>query len=96
MLNTTKEEALSAPTQEIAQSQPDTQPLSVYIPDWAGVKLNGHAVIVAFVKDVEEALVAFRQWKGQNAVILLKYTDGSGVVTAADCKQEKFVANWVG
>lgn len=97
MLNTAerteREKALNVADHANVQSQ--TQVAQVYIPEWAGVKLDGKTVVIAFVKDVEEALNAFRDWKGKDAIILLKYTDGSHVVTAADCKREKFVGSWV-
>lgn len=89
-----KETALSAPAKENAQSQP-VKAVTVYIRDGSDVKANGQALVVAQVSDVAEALEAFRKLKGADVTLLLKYTDGSGVVTPVDCKRQSFGTSWV-
>lgn len=65
----------------------------LYIPSWSEVK-DGRPIIVADVKDVAEALDAVADLKGANCWLLLRYQDGSHVITPVDCKREAFGLSW--
>lgn len=89
-----KKEALGAPAKEIAKGQP-VKANQVYIPSWVGVKGLDREIVVEDCADVNEAVKALSKYRKQNVLLLIRYTDGSRVITCCDMKADRILASWL-
>ncbi|MEM2001914.1 MAG: hypothetical protein QXT77_04615 [Candidatus Methanomethylicaceae archaeon] len=66
----------------------------MYIPDWVGVKGLDRKIVVEDCYDVDEAVKALSKYRKQNVLLLIRYTDGSRVITCCDMKTDRILASW--
>lgn len=67
----------------------------VYIPSWVGVNTLDREIVVEDCRDVEQAVNALSKYRRQNVLLLIRYTDGSRVITACDMKTDRILASWL-
>lgn len=90
----TERKALSAPAKEIAKGL-NGMGAQVYIPNWVGVKGLDREIVIEDCADVEQAVKAVSKYRKQNVLLLIRYTDGSRVITCCDMKTDRILASWL-
>lgn len=90
---TAKEKTIGVALQASANGH-SPKATQVYIPSWVGVKGLDREIVIEDCYDVDEAVKAISKYRKQNVLLLIRYTDGSRVITCCDMKTDRILASW--